>query len=70
MTDEERGAVLLEHGFVRYNEACATCGIPRDIHLNADDIRCVTLHSVWGDRNKCRIFVRCRPPRAAYGWLE
>lgn len=58
-----------EVGLVYANEACATCGIPRDLHLDRHDPPCATPHTVWGDRNACRTFVRCDPPRAAYGEL-
>ena len=53
-----------------YNEACATCGIPRDLHRGPNDPRVELPNSVWGDLNRCREFVRCEPPRAAYGKLE
>lgn len=55
-----------------YNEACATCGLPADLHLGPDDPIRDTLHTTWGDVNKCRNFVRCNPPRPAYGvaWWE
>jgi len=53
-----------------YNEACATCGLPADIHLGPADPPVPTPHGTWGDRNKCRQFVRCDPPRAAYGQLD
>lgn len=52
-----------------YNEACTKCGIPYDLHLGPVDAIRDTLHSVWGDRNKCREFKRCDPPKAAYGTL-
>lgn len=52
-----------------YNEACATCGIPRDIHLGPKDKSSDLPHSIWGDLNRCREFKRCEPPKAAYGVL-
>jgi hypothetical protein len=50
-----------------FNEACANCGIPADLHLGPNDPIRDTPHTVWGDRNKCRTFVRYIPPKAAYG---
>jgi len=50
-----------------HNEACKNCGLPRDLHLGPDDPLCETPESHWGDRNKCRNFERCQPPKAAYG---
>jgi hypothetical protein len=47
-----------------HNEACATCGIPRDVHRNQTDPVVETLNSVWGDLNRCRDFKRSK--RAAY----
>lgn len=52
-----------------YNEACATCGIPRDLHLGPNDEIRSTPETNWGDLNKCREFKRCDPPKAAYGVL-
>lgn len=52
-----------------YNEACATCGLPRDLHLGPSDEDRDSPHTEWGDRNKCKTFLRCNPPRAAYGVL-
>ncbi len=52
-----------------FNEACRHCGIPADLHLGPDDPQVPTLHSQWGDRNRCRTFARWAPPRAAYGTL-
>jgi hypothetical protein len=54
---------------VAYNEACATCGKPRDLHKGPNDAPSGSLHSTWGDVDTCRTFVRCSPPRAAYGTL-
>jgi hypothetical protein len=51
-----------------YNEACATCGVPADLHRGPDDPPETTPHSAWGWLT-CRQFVRCDPPRAAYGEL-
>jgi dCMP deaminase len=51
------------------NEACQNCGIPRDLHLNEGDLEVTTIHATWGNRNLCKKFVRCNPPRAAYGTL-
>jgi len=55
-----------------YNEACATCGIPADVHRSETDPVVETLESNWGDLNRCRTFVRCTPPKPAYGdaWWE
>lgn len=50
-----------------HNEACKNCGLPCDLHLGPDDPPRETPESRWGDRNKCRNFERCEPPRAAYG---
>lgn len=55
---------------IAYNEACATCGLPADIHLGPDDPPVPTPHVTWGDRNKCRQFVRCDPPRFAYAVVD
>jgi hypothetical protein len=52
------------------NEACAECGTPLDLHLGVKDPPVDTPHALWGDRNRCRTFVRCDPPRAAYGVLS
>lgn len=52
-----------------YNEACAICGIPRDLHLSPNDPDKSTPETNWGDLNRCKTFVRCNPPRAAYGVL-
>jgi len=56
-----------------YNEACATCGVPKDIHRGpADPVSppdSPLMHSMWGNLDRCRNFVRCVPPRAAYGEL-
>lgn len=32
-----------------YNEACANCGLPRDIHLGPEDPIVSSPHSCWGD---------------------
>lgn len=53
-----------------YNEACARCDVPFDIHRQtavpaAQDLP----HTVWGDLNRCLEFAPCVPPRAAYGAL-
>lgn len=56
-----------------FNEACATCGLPADLHLGPSDPVIESLHSTWGDRNRCRTFIRFDPPRPAYGnawWLD
>jgi hypothetical protein len=56
-----------------YNEACATCGRPVDIHLSPASEAPTSLHSVWGDLSSCREFKRCDPPRPAYGdawWIH
>jgi hypothetical protein len=56
-----------------YNEACARCGLPRDIHLEPNDPPVTSLHSIWGNRDKCRNFTRSNPPKPAYGeawWQE
>jgi hypothetical protein len=58
---------------IYYNEACAACGIPADLHLSLHDAPRTSPHAVWGgDRNRCRVFVRYDPPRPAYGnaWWE
>ncbi len=52
-----------------FNEACRHCGIPADLHLGPDDALVATLHTIWGDRNRCRDFARWSPPRAAYGTI-
>lgn len=53
-----------------YNEACATCGVPADLHKLPADAPSGSPHSLWGDVDTCRVFVRSRPPRAAYGSLD
>lgn len=59
-------AVLGGGGGVEYNEACATCGVPADVHRSADAPPETSPHAVWGWLT-CRAFVHCVPPRAAYG---
>lgn len=54
-------------GIPYYNEACANCGIPADLHLGPDDPPRDSPESTWGDLNRCRDFKRCDPPRPAYG---
>lgn len=49
------------------NEACGNCGVPRDTHLGPQDALRGRPHSVWGDLDGCRVFVRSG--RAAYGSL-
>lgn len=55
-----------------YNEACARCGNPADIHKGPNDKPSGTPNCQWGDTDTCRHFVRCDPPRPAYGtaWWE
>jgi N6-adenosine-specific RNA methylase IME4 len=52
-----------------YNEACASCGVPCDLHKSEKDAPSGSPHAVWGDVDACRMFTRCNPPRAAYGVL-
>lgn len=56
-----------------YNEACATCGLPADLHLELNDPILDSPETNWGDRNRCRAFIRCNPPQPVYGiawWKE
>lgn len=61
----------IEEDYLFYNEACATCGVPADLHRSHDAPPETLPHSTWGWLT-CRKFVRCNPPRPAYGpawWL-
>ena len=62
---------LMENDWVliHYNEACKHCGVPADLHRNADAPPETMPHSVYGWLT-CRNFERCTPPMAAYGVLE
>lgn len=65
MTDQSSSLDLSD--IPHFNEACANCGRPRDIHKEPGDAPSGSLDSVWKDVDTCRNFVRCSPPRPAYG---
>ena len=54
--------------YASHNEACAFCGVPRDIHRGPDAPPETSPHTTWGWLS-CRDFHRCDSPRAAYGDL-
>jgi len=63
MTDEHGKEVQVLY----FNEACALCGVPADMHLGQSDEASDLPCSPWGDISKCRTFTRHNPPRPAYG---
>ncbi len=48
--------------YQRYNEACALCGVPFELHRNEGSPPETSPNSSWGWLT-CRRFTRCNPPR-------